>query len=139
MCRCNSGTVNKINVEVNIDNRDTARAASTSDPKIAVTPTVKTTVSPKTDTKITSKAKAKSKSKAKSKAKSKVKADTEASGDEETMTICHETPSGQRITKVLPIAAASAHLEQHPLDTEGPCEESITTVKPLSKAKTKKD
>jgi hypothetical protein len=131
MCKCNSGTVNKIKVEVNIDNRDKAETVSTSDPKIDVTPTVKTTVSPKTDTKVTSKAKAKSKSKSKAKSKSKVNADTTASddgdgenGEGETMTICHETPSGQRNTLTLPIQAALTHLEEHPLDTEGPCEES---------------
>ena len=131
MCKCNSGTVNKIKVEVNIDNRDKAETVSTSDPKIDVTPTVKTTVSPKTDTKVTSKAKAKSKSKSKAKTKSKVKADTPVSDDNgddgneggETMTICHETPSGQRNTLTLPIQAALTHLEEHPLDTEGPCEE----------------
>ncbi len=41
------------------------------------------------------------------------------------MTICHETPSGQRQTLVLPEPAARAHLRQHPLDTEGPCERPV--------------
>ncbi len=75
-----SGMVNKINVEVNIDNRDTAGAKSISDPTIDIAPTVKGTVSPKTETKITSKVEAKSKSKAKT--KSKAKADAVASGDD---------------------------------------------------------
>jgi len=65
------GTVNKINVEVNIDNRDAAGATSNSDPTIDAAPTVKSTVSPKTDTKLTSKVEAKSKSKAKTKSKAK--------------------------------------------------------------------
>ena len=44
------------------------------------------------------------------------------------MTICHETPSGQRNTLILPRTAALNHLLQHPLDTVGPCE----TVKPTA-------
>jgi hypothetical protein len=48
------------------------------------------------------------------------------------MTICHETPSGQKQTWVLPEPAARAHLRQHPLDTEGPCEESVVVVEETS-------
>jgi hypothetical protein len=64
ICKC-GGTDTNINVEVNIDNRDTAGATSKSNPTVKSAPTVKSTVSPKTDTKVTSKAKSKSKAKGK--------------------------------------------------------------------------
>jgi hypothetical protein len=37
------------------------------------------------------------------------------------MVICHRTPGGQAQTLELPIQAALTHLQNHPLDTPGPC------------------
>lgn len=41
------------------------------------------------------------------------------------MTICHETPSGQKQTLTLPRTAALNHLLRHPLDTVGECARPI--------------
>ena len=75
-------------------------------------------------------------------------------GDEgDPITICHETPSGQKQTLILPRMAALSHLAQHPLDTIGECEtltdevaavttapdgEKAATPKPKAKPKTTK-
>ena len=55
-------------------------------------------------------------------------------GDEgDPITICHETPSGQKQTLILPRMAALSHLAQHPLDTIGECEtltDAVAVVAP---------
>ena len=54
------------------------------------------------------------------------------------MTICHETPSGQRNTLILPRNAALRHLLQHPLDTLGECSNGVTAVETTTASKTVK-